>query len=153
MAVERFVDQTVVGDLADLGAEHFLQERGRLGTLNLQRRDIEFMDFNIKSAGGVDALRPQQHVGVGDAEPELVVGNPQQHGVVDNAAVLVAEDHITALHRGQQAMHITGDEIVDELGSVGALDLDLAFDGHIHMLTCSVRYLYSASMPPSSGLM
>ena len=50
-------------------------------------------------------------------------------GIVDDAAVLVAEDHITGLHCRQQAVHITGDEIVDELRGVGTLDLDLAFDG------------------------
>ena len=97
------------------------------------------MDFNVEPAGGVDALRPEQHVRVGDAEPELVVGNAQQDRVVDDAAVLVAEDHIAGLHGGQQAVHITGDDIIDEVGGVGTLDLDLAFDGHIPHADMLVR--------------
>ena len=86
------------------GADHLLQQRGRFGTLNLDRRYVQFVDGNVEFAGGVDPLRPQQQVGVGDAEPELIVGNAQQYRVVDEAAVLVAQDHITALHWRQQRM-------------------------------------------------
>ena len=89
------------------------------------------MDVDVEPAGGVDALRPQQHVRVGDAEPELVVGHAQQHRIVDDAAVLVAQDDVARLHGRHPGVDVAGNQVIHEGRGVRAFDLDLALDRHV----------------------
>ena len=131
MAVQRVVHEPVVGDVPDVGAEQLLHEGHRLGTLYLDGGHVNLVDVDVKPAGGVDALRPQQNVRVGYAEPELVVRHPQQHRVVDDAAILVAQDDVARLHWRHAGVDVAGDQVVHEVGGVGALDLDLALDRHV----------------------
>ena len=49
----------------------------------------------------------------------FVVGDAQEHGVVDDAAVLVAEDDVAGTHVWHQGVHVASDEVVDELSGFG----------------------------------
>ena len=153
MAVQGVVDQVVVRDFPDVGAEHLLHQLDRLGALNLDRRHVHLVDVHVELAGRVDSLGPKKHVGVGDAEPELVVGHSKQHRVVDDAAVLIAEDDVPGLHRGQQGVHVAGDQHVHQIRGIGALYPDLAFDGHVPHADMLGEVLVLRIRPPSSGLM
>ena len=99
VAVQRFVNDVVVRDFPHVGAEHLLHQQHRLGSLYLERGHVDLVDFDVVTGVGVDPLRSEKDIGIRDAEPELVIGDPQQHRVVDDAAVLVAQNHVTRLHR------------------------------------------------------
>ena len=82
-----------------MGAEHLFHQQHRLGPLYLYRGHVDLVDVHVERARRVDSLCPQEDIGVGDAEPELVIGHSKQDRVVDDAAVLIAEDDVPGLHR------------------------------------------------------
>ena len=131
MAVQRVVDDVVVRDFPHAGAKHLLHQHHRLRPLYLDRRHVDLVDFDVVPGVGVDPLRPEDDIGIRDAEPELVIGHAEQHRVVDHAAVLIAQDHITRRHGWQQRVDVAGYQEVDECGGVRAFDLYLAFDRNV----------------------
>ena len=111
--------------------EHLLHQHHGLGALDLHGRDVDLVDLHVVPGVGVHPLRPEEHVRIGYAEPELVIGDPQEHGVVDDASVLVAQDHVPGLHRRHYGMNVAGYEQVDEVGGVRPLYLYLSFDRNV----------------------
>ena len=129
-AGNRGLQESVVRHVADRRTEEVDHQGFRLGPLNLYRRDIDLVDLDVELLADVDALQPEHEVGIGDAEPELGVGQAQQHGVVQDAAALVAQDHVLGVH-GFDAGGVAGDHVVDERLGVRADNLDLALDGDV----------------------
>ena len=76
------------------------------------------------------AERVQQRVGVGERQPEVVLGELQQDRVVHDAAVGRADQHVLAL-LGLRLRQVAGREQLREPGGVGPGDLHLALDRHV----------------------
>ena len=134
------------------GVEHFFHQQYRLGTLDLDRRHVDLVDVDIELAGGVDSLGPQEEIGVGDAEPELVVGHSKQHRVVDDAAVLVAEDHVSGLHWEHYGVYVAADQHVHEIRRVRSLYPDLTLDRHVPHADVLGQVLVLCHQPSILGL-
>jgi len=111
--------QTVGRDLSDTRPEQVDHQRLGLWSLNLDRAGVDLGNLDVEPFPDVDPLQPEHHVGVGQAEPELVLGQTQQHRVVENTAVLVAQDHVAGPHR-RHLRGITGDHVVHERLGVGS---------------------------------
>ena len=124
------LQQPVVRHGADHRTEQVDHQGFRLGPLNLYRRDVDLGDLDVEFLSHVDALQPEHDVGIGKAEPELVLEKAQQNGVVQDAALLIAHDHVLGSH-GLDAGGIAGDHVVDERLGVRADYLDLALDGDV----------------------
>ena len=119
--------ETVVGDVPDAVADQVGHEIERLRPLDLHRADVDLVDLDVHLHPDVDPLQPEQDVGVREREPELVLGEPEQHGVVQDPAPLVAEDHVLRMHR-LDAGRVAGDDVVGEPLGVRTLHPDLALD-------------------------
>jgi hypothetical protein len=98
--------------------------------LDLDRRHVGLPDLYVHARGRGHPFGPQQHVAVGHGEPEVVLTQPQQHRVVDDAAVHVGVERELALLDGA-LVQIARGEHVGELEGVGAGDLHLPLDGHV----------------------
>ena len=101
-----------------------------LGPWILHRTDVDLVDPHVHAQADVDALQPEQQVGVGQREPELILGQAQQHRVVEDAAALVAQDHVLAVHR-RDAGGVARNGVVDEPFRVRSLHADLPFHRHV----------------------
>ncbi len=77
-----------------------------------------------------DAARPQPGVRVRQRQPPAVGLDPQQHRVVDDAAVLGGDQHVLALADSALRQVATGQGI-DESGGIGPGDLDDPLDRHV----------------------
>jgi hypothetical protein len=95
--------------------------------LDLHRGHVDLGDLHVEPLAHVHALQPQLQIRVRQAEPELVLGDPQQHRVVEDAARLVAQDHVAGAHH-RDLRGVARDHEVDERLGVRARDLDLPLD-------------------------
>ena len=129
-AVELQLAQPVVAQVADLIAEQRGHDLPRLRPLQLQRGDVGLVDMDVEAAVHRHPLRPKQYVAVGQRQPEPVLGQPQQHGVVDQAAFGIGDQHVLALAHGELGQVARGQPL-DEGGGVRAADLHLPLDGDI----------------------
>ena len=75
-------------------------------------------------------LRPEQDVAVGEREPEAVLLEPEQHGVVEDPALGRGDEHVLAL-ADLALRQVARDEHVRERERVRAGDLDLALDADV----------------------
>jgi hypothetical protein len=73
---------------------------------------------------------PQQHVAVGDREPEVVLREAKQHRVIDDAPIFGGNNDVLAL-TDRAFSQVPRGEHVREREGVRAGDLDLAFDAHV----------------------
>ena len=122
--IEFPVHHIVVGHIEYLFAEEVGHHLPGLRPLHLHRADIGLLDLDVEPHVVCEPLRPQQHVAVGQGEPEVVLVETQQHGVVDDAAIGVGDEGVLALPHGA-LVQIARGEHVGELEGVGASDLDL----------------------------
>ena len=119
--------QPVGGQAGDLGTEQVGHQVDRPGALHLDRRHVDLVDLDVEGLTDLHPLQPQHQIGIRQAEPELVLGDPQQHGIVEDPALLVAEDDVAGAHH-RDLRRVPGDHQVDERLGVGALHPDLALD-------------------------
>jgi len=129
-AADASCHQAVVGYVLHLFAEQVDHQRLRLRPLDLQRRDIDLLDRDVVAEANVDALEPVAQVRIADGEPELIVAQAQHDRVVEDVALVVAEDDVAPLHRGHPR-HVARAHVVAEGLGVGALDPDRALDSDI----------------------
>ncbi len=129
-AVELGLLVPVVALVGDLVAEELADQRLRQRPLDLQRRHVGLADLDIEARERLHTERVQQRVGVGEREPEVVLGELQQDRVVDDAAVGRADQHVLALP-GCVSREIARREQLREPCGVGAGDLDLALDRYV----------------------
>ena len=122
--VELVVLHVVVGHVEDALAEEVAHDLLGLGALHLHRADVGLPDLDVHPGVVGEALGPQQDVAVGQREPEVVLGEAQENGVVDDAALGVGDEGVLALLDGALVQVARG-EHVRELEGVGAGDLDL----------------------------
>ena len=120
LAVHRVVVRNVQNGLAEQVHHHV----PRLRPLHLHRADVGFADLHVHPEPVGQALGPQQHVAVGQRQPEVVLAQPQQHRVVDDPAVLVGHEHVLALPDAA-LVQVPRHEHVGELERVRAGDLHL----------------------------
>ena len=120
----------VVGEVTDSVAHQVGHQRRRLRPLDLDRADVNLLDFDVHPQSHVDALEPEEQVGVRQREPEFLRGQPEQHRVVEDAAPLVAEDDVAPPHR-LDAGGVAGDDEVGEPLGVRSAHADLALDGDV----------------------
>src|SRR5215218_3818538 len=129
-AVEIVLGHPIVLDVKDLLTEEVDHEVPGLGTLYLNRGHVGLPDLHVQVQNARYALGPQQYVSVGDGEPEVVLPQAQQHGVVDDPTVHVGiqrELALCDLTFGQIARR----EHVREVEGVGARNLDLPLYRHV----------------------
>jgi len=77
-----------------------------------------------------DAGHVRQRVRIGEREPEAVLGQAQQDGVVHDASPGRGEEHVARLHHLDLREIAAGDQ-VHELEGVRAADLDATLDRHV----------------------
>ena len=65
--------------------------------LYLHRRHIRFSDLDVHPRVVRNSLSPQQHIAVGRGQPEMIIRQTKQHGIVDDAAILIRDDNVFAL--------------------------------------------------------
>ena len=129
-AVPVIFHKTIIFELGRLIAEGGAENVARTRPLKLQRRDVGFADGHIHAGTGGHAACPEQHIAVRDRQPEMILGQLQQDRVVDDAAILVGDQHIFALAY-LAAGKVTATEELGEFRRVWTGDLDLALDRHI----------------------
>jgi len=131
------IHAAVIGHLFDGRSDQLGHQAFCLRTLDLNRANVDFVDFDIELAVSIQSLQPSPNVRIGNGEPELVISDTQQYRVVDDAAMLVAQDDVPALAGFQLGMDIACNDHVHKVGRIGPFDLDLPLDGdvpHGHML-------------------
>src|SRR5215218_477976 len=72
-AVELAVDHVVVGNVEDVGAEQVGHDLLGLRALDLKRSDVGLRDAHVEARVIGETLAPEQHVAVGQREPEVVL--------------------------------------------------------------------------------
>ena len=109
---------------------------------------------DVVAAGDVDALCPEQDVRVEMLNQNSSSAHSEQHRIVDDTAVLVAENDVAGRPAWWGPRCGTSRVISMFTKSAASGPLTWIWRSHAtsHMLTCSVRYLYSSISPPSSGL-
>ena len=107
------------------------EERGErvcgMRPLDLHGRNVRLAQGHVKPGMHGNAFRVKQHVAVGEAQPEVIFREPQQHGVVDDAPVLGGDQHVLAL-ADLAFREVAGREQLHELRRVRTRDFDLPFD-------------------------
>jgi hypothetical protein len=124
--VEFPVHHIVVWHLEYLFAEEVGHHLPGLRSLHLHRADVGLFDLDAQPHVVSEPLRPEQHVAVGQGEPEMILVETQQHRIVDYAAFSVGDEGVLALPYGA-LIEIARGEHVGELEGVGTRDLDLPF--------------------------
>ncbi len=76
------VEETVIRDVPDGVTDEIDHQRERFRSLDLYRADVDLIDRYVHAHPDVDALQPEQHVGVRQREPELVLGQAKQYRIV-----------------------------------------------------------------------
>ena len=122
------LEELVIAQIEHLLAEKLAHELLGLGTLDLDRGHVDLVDLHLVAGLVIHPFGPQQHVGVGDRQPELVLGHAQQHRVVDYAALLVAQNDVASLVHRALLAQVPGHQQIGKGKRVRALDLDLPLD-------------------------
>ena len=130
MAGHLALHQAIVRNILHSLTEQVSHERLRSGALDLHRRYIDFRDGDVEAHPDVDAPQPEFQVAIGKGEPELVLGNTKQNRVIQNTTLFIAQNDVLATH-GFYLGGIASDHIVHEAFRIRALDLNLAFYGHV----------------------
>src|SRR5215207_621764 len=98
--VELPVYHIVIGNLEYIFAKEVGHHLPGLRSLYLHGSDVGFFDLHVQPHVVGEPLRPEQHVAVGQGEPEMVLVETQQHGIVDDAAFGVGDEGVLALPYG-----------------------------------------------------
>src|SRR3989441_11381768 len=122
--------EKVVGKVRDLLAEQVTHQRFRLGTLHLERRGIRFRDRHVQARAAGDPFGPKKDVAVREGDPEPVLLEAEQNGIVQDAPGLVRDEHILSLAH-PALPHVPGCEELHELEPVRAADLHISLDGDV----------------------
>src|SRR3990172_3245037 len=129
-AVELRLQKVVILEVEHLVAEESLHDLFRFGALNLQGRDVGLPNLHVKAGVVGDPLGPEQHVAVGEGQPEMVLTQAKEHGVVDDAAVLGGNHHVLALSHSA-LREIPWSEKICKGETIRAGDFDLTLDTDI----------------------
>ena len=130
MAAHLTRQEPVVRHVADSLAEQIDHQRLGLRPLDLNRRHVDLGNADIELQADVDAAQPQLEIAIRQREPELVLGDAQQHRIIQYAAGLVAENHVLGMHRRNE-LGVAGDDVVHEPLGIRPLDLDLPLHGDV----------------------
>jgi hypothetical protein len=129
-ALELVLPQVVVGDLQRRLAEQVDEDLPRFRALDLERADVGLVDRDVEARLVRDAHRPEEHVAVGDREPETVLVQAQQDRVVDDPAVRGSDEDVLALSNGA-LVQVARNQHVRERKAVPSGDLHLSLDAHV----------------------
>jgi hypothetical protein len=128
--VELRLHQPVVRDVEDRVAEQLDQDLLRVRALDLHRRDVDLLHGDVHAVRGGDPERVEVHVRVGEREPELVLLDAEENGIVQDPAVWCGDEHVLALVHGA-LVEVARHDHVREVEGVRALDLDLLLDAYV----------------------
>ena len=123
-------------DVADLRAEEIRQQRLGLRPLHGERADVGLSYLRVHARAERQPLGVEQHVGIGDREPEPVLGQLQQHRIVDQPGALVDDGDVEAVADSGRPQ-IARRHPLHEAEGVRPADLDLALARDVpdlHML-------------------
>src|SRR5712691_564845 len=102
----------------DLLAEQVRHQGFRLWTLDLERRGVRLPDRHLHAGVPRDAFRPQEDVAVREGDPESVLLEAKEDGIVQDAAVLVRNEDVLPL-ADLALRHVPRGEELHERESVG----------------------------------
>src|SRR3989475_3434856 len=128
--VELRPEKEVIRQGRNLLAEQVGHQGFRLRTLDLERRGVRLPDRHLHAGVTRDALRPEEDVAVREGDPEPVLLEAEEDGIVQDAAVLVRDEDVLPL-ADLALRHVPRGEELHERESVGSADLDVAFDRHV----------------------
>ena len=120
----------VVGHLQNAIAEQRADHVLGLWALHLDRVHGRVSDLDVHLRAPGDPSRPEAGVAVRKREPEGLLGDAQQHGIVDDPAVGTDQGCVLALTHGALGEIAAGQQ-VGEVERVGALDLDDVLDADV----------------------
>src|SRR2546422_2531871 len=129
-AIEFRLRQVVVLKAEDLLAKEVHHDVLRLRALQLEWGHVRLAHADIEAGMDRDALAPEQHVPVGQGEPEVVLSESEQDRVVDDPAIGCRQKHVLAL-ADRTLLHVPRRQELHELESIGAVDLDLSLDADV----------------------
>jgi hypothetical protein len=130
MSLEGRAREAEKSDRPHLLAEHPSHEVFGLGALHGKRVNLRLVDLDVQAHTERQSLGPEQHVGVGDGNPVPVLGQLEQHGIVDHAAALIDQRGIDALSYHGTAQ-VARCHQLEQPGRVRPAQLDLAFAADI----------------------
>src|SRR5881296_352382 len=125
-AIDCRFEKVVVFQIRDRWAHERAEHVFRFRSLNLHGRDVGFSDLDVEVRVVGDAFRPEEHIAIRGGEPESVLPESREHGVVDEPALLVRQDDVLRLAdlaRGE----VPRRQVLHELVSVGPPNLHLTF--------------------------
>src|SRR6058998_724712 len=96
-AINRRFEKVVVFQIRDRWAHERAEHVFRFRSLNLHGRDVGFSDLDVEVRVVGDAFRPEEHIAIRGGEPESVLPESREHGVVDEPALLVRQDDVLRL--------------------------------------------------------
>src|SRR5579883_960727 len=129
-AVELLARHVVIGDVEDALAEQVDHHLLGLRPLYLHGGHVRFADGHVQAGVDGHALGPEQHVAVGQREPEVILLQAQQDRVVEDTPLFRGDEDVLALP-DLTLVQVARDQHVGESEGVGAGDLDLPLHGHV----------------------
>ena len=133
MAPEFQGRETEEADRADILAENRRHHILRLRPLHRQRADIGLAHRNVETETVRQPPGPQRHIGIGDRQPEAVLGQFEQYRIVDHEAPLVDQRRIEAPADGGGGKVARRHQLREARG-VGPAQLHLALAADIPQL-------------------
>src|SRR2546425_1014758 len=125
-AIDCRFEKVVVFQIQDRWAHERAEHILRFRSLDLHGRDVGFSDLDVEVGMVGDAFRPEEHIAIRGGEPESVLPESREHGVVNEPALLVRQDDVLRLAdlaRGE----VPRRQVLHELVSVGTPNLHLTF--------------------------
>ena len=115
----------------DALAEQLHHEVLRSGPLNLQGRHVGLLDRDVEVGIGVlQPAREQQRIARRQGEPERVLVHAREHGIVDDAAVAIDDQHVLRLAHSA-FRQIARRQELSEREPVGTRDLEAPLHGDV----------------------
>src|SRR6266581_274596 len=125
-AIDRRFEKVVVFHIRDRWANERAEHILRFRSLDLHGRDVGFSDLDVEVGVVGNAFRPKEHIAIRGGEPESVLPESREHGVVDEPALLVRQDDVLRLADLARA-EVPRRQVLHELVSVGTPNLHLTF--------------------------
>ena len=124
------VTETEIAQVTHPVATHIGDHIEGFRALNSQRRDIRLEHPHIHAARTCYTAGPQLDVTIGNRQPDFIFADLQQHRIIDQGALVIADRRVFALADGQP-VQIARSQVTGKRQCIGAFQRDLSFNGDI----------------------
>ena len=97
-------------------AEEGLHDKPGFRPLDLERRDIRLANLHAHARMDGDSLGPKEHITVSQGQPEVIFTQAQQHGIINDPAILGSNEHIFTLANPAPAQVPWGKQVGESKG-------------------------------------